>query len=216
MTAANCWQTVSLFLIVEGRHDEDVLTRVFRSQLSDAHIAVVQIAGASQATAILDSQALWRYTSANVALATDKFTEETFKKLMGNDEELRELRKAQAPEETKALATLMTNAKRQGKTVHLLGHPGDDLIDVLDEDIVKAVFPKYPGHSEAQQLWSEARQADNTLKAKHRKGFYEQRFGVPNDVLSYQKLGDALAEAGRRPKALAKIVEGAVKLAGSA
>jgi hypothetical protein len=206
--------TVALFLLVEGRHDEEVLTRVFRSDLADAHIVVVQIAGASAATAILDSQALWRYTSAKVAPSTDKFTPERFKQLMGDDDELKALRMHDAPEETKALATLMTNARRQGKTVHLLGHAGDDLIDVLDEKVVQELFPKYPGHQEAQRRWSEAQQHDN-WRAKQKKRFFEQHLGIPNDVVSYQHLGDALAERGQHPPALEKIVADAVALAGA-
>lgn len=168
--------------------------------------------GVSQYTAVLDSQALWRYTRAKVAVATDKFTEERRRELMGSDEELTKLRKTTAPEETKALAKLIGNARYQGKHVELLGHAEDDLLDAIDEDIVISLFPDYPGHAEARRLWTEAQQAQN-LRAKHKKPFYEQHFKVPNDVRTYQRLGDELALNNRRPAALARIVGEAVKLA---
>lgn len=204
--------TVAVFLVVEGRHDAEVLTRAFRSELADAHVAVVPMEGASQYTAVLDSQALWRYTSAKVAVATDKFTPERFEELMGDDKQLAALRRSDAPEETKALAKLMGNARHQGKQIHLLGHAEDDLLDALDEDIVISLYERYPGHAEARRLWSEEQQRDK-LPAARKKIFYEQRFAIPNNVTTYQKLGDELAANNRRPAALAQIVEAAKALA---
>jgi hypothetical protein len=204
--------TVAIFLVVEGRHDAEVLTRAFRSELADAHVAVVPMEGASQYTAVLDSQALWRYTSAKVAVATDKFTPERFEELMGDDKQLAALRRSDAPEETKALAKLMGNARHQGKQIHLLGHAEDDLLDALDEDIVISVYERYPGHAEARRLWSEEQQRDK-LPAARKKIFYEQRFAIPNNVTTYQKLGDELAANNRRPAALAQVVESAKTLA---
>ena len=204
--------TVAVFLVVEGQHDAEVLTRAFRSDLADAHVAVVPMEGASQYTAVLDSQALWRYTSAKVAVATDKFTPERFAELMGDDEQLAALRQSNAPEETKALAKLMGTARYQGKQIHLLGHAEDDLLDAIDEDIVIAVYERYPGHAEARRLWSEEQQR-NTLPAARKKSFYEQHFAIPNNVTSYQRLGDELAANNRRPAPLARIVEAAKALA---
>ena len=204
--------TVALFLVVEGRHDGEVLTRAFRSELADAHIAVVPMEEASQYTAVLDSEALWRYTSAKVAVATDKFTPERFKQLMGNEEQLRELRKSEAPEETKALAKLMGNARHQGKEIHLLGHPEDDLLDAIDEDIVMAVYERYPGHADARRLWAEA-QGHEGLPAARKKIFCEEHFAIPNNVTTYQRLGDELAARNRKPEALQQIVQAAAALA---
>jgi hypothetical protein len=204
--------TIAVFLVVEGRHDAEVLTRAFRSELADAHVAVVPMEGASQYTAVLDSQALWRYTSAKVAVATDKFTPERFNELMGDDEQLVALRRSNAPEETKALAKLMGSARHQGKEIHLLGHAEDDLLDAIDEDIVISIYERYPGHAEARRLWSEEQQRDN-LPAARKKSFYEQRFAIPNNVTTYQRLGDELAAKNRRPAALARIVAAAGALA---
>lgn len=203
---------VAVFLVVEGRHDAEVLTRAFRSELADAHVAVFPMEGASQYTAVLDSQALWRYTSAKVAVATDKFTPERFNELMADDKQLRELRRSEAPPETKALAKLMGNARHQGKQIHLFGHPEDDLLDVIDEDIVISVYTRYPGHAEARRLWSEEQQR-NKLPAACKKYFYEQHFSIPNNVTTYQRLGDELAAKNRQPAALARIVEAAKELA---
>jgi AAA domain, putative AbiEii toxin, Type IV TA system len=203
--------TVALFLVVEGRHDAEVLTRAFRSELADAHVAVVPMEGASQYAAVLDSQALWRYTSAKVAVATDKFTPERFTELMGDDKQLAALRRSDAPEETKALAKLMGNARHQGKQIHLLGHAEDDLLDAIDEDIVISAYERYPGHVQARRLWSEEQQL-HKLPAARKKIFYEERLAIPNNVTTYQRLGDDLAAKNRRPAALARIVAAAAAL----
>jgi hypothetical protein len=86
------------------------------------------------------------------------------------------------------------------------------LLDALDEDIVISVYERYPGHAEARRLWSEEQQRDK-LPAARKKIFYEQRFAIPNNVTTYQKLGDELAANNRRPAALAQIVETAKALA---
>jgi hypothetical protein len=98
-----------------------------------------------------------------------------------------------------------------GKTIHLLGHTGSDLIDVIDDDVVSAEFPKYPGHEEAARRWQE--QVDNGAKAKQKKPFYEREFGLPMNVDSYIKLGHHLARERRRPEALKRIVDDAICIA---
>jgi hypothetical protein len=131
---------------------------------------------------------------------------------MGDDQELAALRRSDAPEETKALAKLMGSARHQGKQIYLLGHAEDDLLDAIDEDIVISVYRRYPGHATARRLWSEGQQRGN-LPAARKKSFYEQSFGIPNSVTTYQRLGDELAAKSRRPTALAAIVEAARDLA---
>ncbi len=50
-------------------------------------------------------------------------------------------------------------------------------------------------------------------EAKEKKSFYESAFKLPMDVTSYERLGKALAAAGRKPEALQAIVDDVVRLA---
>ncbi|MGB7686049.1 MAG: AAA family ATPase [Solirubrobacterales bacterium] len=201
--------TIALFLVVEGIHDLVVLDRLF-GELRAARIALLPMEGLSNYQAVLDSDALWRYTTAEVALCTDKFELELLKEVVTDPKKAKELRRSDAPGETKILAKLLGNAERSNKRVYLLGHPGDDLIDVLDESVIKQEFPDYPGHQEAQKLWRQEVEAG--ARAKQKKAFYERNFRIPASVDGYAKLVEAHAEAGIRPAALQAIVDSAIAL----
>jgi hypothetical protein len=201
--------TVALFLVVEGIHDLVVLERLF-GELRAARIALLPMEGLANYKAVLDSDALWRYTTAEVALCTDKFESELLKEVVENPKRARELRKSDAPDETKILAKLLGTAERSNKRVYLLGHPGDDLIDALDESVIRQEFPDYPGHEEAQRLWKQEVEAGT--RAEQKKAFYTHSFRIPAGVDSYAKLAEAHAEAGIRPAALQAIVDSAIAL----
>lgn len=201
--------TVALFLVVEGIHDLVVLDRLF-GELRAARIALLPMEGLSNYQAVLDSGVLWRYTTAEVALCTDKFELELLKEAVTDPKKAKDLRRSEAPEETKILAKLLGNAERSNKRVYLLGHPGDDLIDALDESVIQQKFPDYPGHKEAQRLWRQEVEAG--AKAKQKKAFYARSFGIPASVDGYAKLAEAHAEAGIRPAALQAIVDSAIAL----
>lgn len=200
---------VALFLVVEGIHDLVVLDRLF-GELRAARIALLSMEGLSNYQAVLDSDALWRYTTAEVALCTDKFELELLKEVITDPKKAKELRRSEAPQETKILAKLLGNAERNDKRVYLLGHPGDDLIDALDESVIQQEFPGYPGHEEAQRLWRQEVEAG--AKATQKKAFYARSFDIPVSVDSYVKLAKAHAEAEIRPAALQAIVDSAIAL----
>ena len=201
--------TVSLFLIVEGIHDLVFVEKVF-GELHAARIALMPLEGLSNYKAVLDSDALWRYTTADVALSTDKFEAAFLREIVEDPKKAKKLRAAGAPEETKMLGKLIGNAERNHMRIYLLGHRGSDLIDVLDESVITAEFPGYPGHEKAQKLWAEASEAG--VKAGQRKTFYEQRFGIPTQVETYVRLGEAHATAGAKPPALQRIVDDVIAL----
>lgn len=201
--------TIAQFLVVEGIHDLVVLERLF-GELRAARIALLPMEGLANYKAVLDSDALWRYTTAEVAICTDKFELELLKEAVTDPKKAKELRRSDAPQETKILAKLLGNAERNSKQVYLLGHPGDDLIDALDESVIQRMFPDYPGHEEAQELWE--KEVEAGANAKQKKLFYERSFGIPASVDGYAKLAEAHAEAGIRPAALKRIVDSAIAL----
>ena len=161
--------TVSLFLIVEGVHEVVVMERIYRRELRAARIALIPLLGVSNAKVILDSDVLWRFTTAEVALATDKFDRDQLERVLNNPEEAKALRKSDADEETKLLGQLIGNAQRNNTRIHLVADAGADLIDVLDESVIRREFPSYPGHPEAQRRWATA--VADGVKARQRKAF---------------------------------------------
>jgi putative AbiEii toxin of type IV toxin-antitoxin system len=203
--------TVALFLIVEGIHEIVVLERIYGRELRAARIAMLPLQGISNAQAILETDVLWRYSTAEVALATDKFDRALLERVIADPEEAKALRKGDADEETKLLGQLIGNAQRNDTKIHLLGHRGADLIDVLDEKVIANTFERYPGHAEAQRLWKDARARG--AKARQRKAFYEEQFAIPNRVESYMMLGDAHSVARSDPTVLRAMVDDAVALA---
>lgn len=76
---------------------------------------------------------------------------------------------------------------------------------------MQAEFARYPGHAAAQQSW-EAKRAGGA-KAKEKKKFYADEFGLPMDVETYIQLADAHAAAGIKPPQLQTMVDQAVALA---
>lgn len=203
--------TVSMFLVVEGIHDPFVLERVFGGELRAARIALLPMDGIANYQAVLEADALWRYTTAEVAITTDKFDRGWLEQVISDPEKAKELRKSDAQEETKLLGKLIGIAQRHGKTIHLLGHRGADLIDVLDEEVVVQVFPKYPGHEVAKQRWQA--EVDSGVKSNQRKVFFEREFGIPATVDSYIRLADAHAAAEVKPAPLQAIVDQAMQIA---
>ena len=62
---------VNLWLVVEGTTDKAVLDTLFTKKLHSAGIKVVPIHGVAKWKAVLDSEALWQFTTASVAVMFD-------------------------------------------------------------------------------------------------------------------------------------------------
>lgn len=155
---------------MEGIYDLVVLERIF-GELRAARIALIPMEGLSNYQAVVDSDVLWRYSTAQVALATDKFQSKALEKVLGDPKAARALRSSKAADdELKILAKLIGIAERNGKQIHLLGHRSADLPDVLDEGIMQAEYPGYPGHAEAQERWAKA--SAEGAKSAERKQLY--------------------------------------------
>ena len=94
------------------------------------------------------------------------------------------------------MASLLQNAVMNKRQVQPFALPVDDIFDALDEGLIKDQFPRYPGHVQARALW------DGQSKLRNRKLFYEERFGITNDVATYRKLAALMGVLGRIPAAL--------------
>jgi hypothetical protein len=210
--------TVGCFLLVEGVHDQIVLETIFAQQLRQAGVYIAPLCG-SPRRSLLDVDVLWRFTTAPVALALDHIDPELLAAAQaGNAEALRRLRHAAASQESKAAGELLERMAGGAHRLHLLSHPGTDLIDALDDDAVRAAFcDDYPGAAAMQAAWQahvEAeQQAGRSVGANQRKDWIAQTYGIPNNRDSYKRIAQEHVRIGRRPPALTTIVDAAVELA---
>lgn len=208
--------SVGCFLLVEGVHDQIVIETVFAREVREAGVRIVPLRGGA-ARSLLDVDVLWRYTTASVALALDNIDPEDLRAAQAGDTQaLARLTHADSSAESKAAGNLLTHAIGTDRRLHLLAHPGTDLIDALLDDAVKHVYPEYPGAEAMQADWQahvdNRREAGENVKAGSRKSWLQRSYGIDNSREAYVKIAAAHVELGLRPSSLERIVESAVRL----
>ena len=206
---------VSCLLLVEGEHDIAALEGIFGRELAEAKVTLVALRG-SPPKGLLEVDALWRFTTAAIAVCLDNVRPGLVERAQeGDDQALRELRTSTAEEE-KALARLVTQSRRFAREIHLLGHPSKDLIDALEPDAIRDAYPKYPKtHELADAAFREAvAQAESDEKAAlGRKAFYQERYGIDNSRYAYERIAESHRKLGLRPSSLQTIVDRAAEAA---
>lgn len=150
---------MSGLLLVEGEHDIAALEGIFGVDLAEAKISLVALRG-SPPKGLLEVDALWRFTTAAVIVCLDNGRPELVSRAQGGDEDaLGALRRSKAEEE-KALARLVTQSQRFARDIHLIGHPGRDLIDALEPAAIRDCYPRYPTtHALAEAAYGEVTRA---------------------------------------------------------
>jgi hypothetical protein len=207
---------VGCFLIVEGVHDQIVLEHVFDRQLCDAGVLVVPLRGGVRKS-LLDADALWRYTTAPVALALDHIALDDLGAAQGGDADaLARLTHADASEESKAAGNLLRHARGMGRELHVLGHPGLDLIDALHDDAVSDVYGDYPGAEAMHEAWqahvAERREAGEIVAARRRKAWLQTEYGIDNSREAYERIAEVHVTLGLKPPGLTPIALRAAEL----
>lgn len=208
--------TVGCFLLVEGVHDQVVLERVFDHLLRAAGVVVIPLRGGPRRS-LLDADALWRYTTAPVALALDHIDLADLAAAQDGDiTALARLTHADSSEESKAAGNLLRHAQGMGRHLQVLAHPGTDLIDALHDAAVSAAYPSYPGALAMGRAWdahcAERTEAGETTKASSRKGWLQQQYGIENSREAYSRIADEHVRLGLKPPGLVLIAERAAGL----
>lgn len=103
--------------------------------------------------------------------------------------------------ELQAMASVIRNARQHGRHVEPMTHPYDDIFDVLDEDVIRELFPKVPGHVRAREDWQRNRKAH-----PNRKAYYEERFSVPRDLTTYIYVAGRMRTTGTTNEVLEQLV----------
>jgi hypothetical protein len=198
---------VNLWLLVEGVTDKSVLDTLFAKELHSAGIEVVPIHGIAKWQTVLDSEALWRFTTAPVAVMFDRVPAERINEMnMMTPDELNTIAKSGEAEEVKILALLLSRIVRQGKVVTPLPNAQPDILNFLDEQAVKTVFPKYPGHSDAENAWQ-----------RHHKGkrtdFLLKKYDVKKDATLFRAIAENMVSRGVESVELTGIINRCTELA---
>jgi hypothetical protein len=202
LTLVNAW------LVVEGLTDKKVLDILFPTELRSAGIEVVPLHGTSNWQAVLDSDALWRFTTAKVAVMFDKIPAEKIAEMQRmSASDLEALRRSSSePNEIKDLARLVAAVQRQGKTIEPIANPLPDMLDHLDETAIKGVFPKFPGHEAADAAWR-----------KHNKGrrsaFLRRNYDVEKTPEAFGEIAAKMAARGIKPSGLVEILRRCTEIA---
>ncbi len=205
------FMTFSCVLLVEGEHDQVALEGIFGSGLRGAGVLVLPVRGGCSA-GLFDSEILWRLTTAPTLMMSDNLPPELVQLAADDPAEcMRRTMQSRSGEE-RALHAALKAGLTVGKQLTFLGHPGKDLILALDEEVVRSVFSRYPGHAAAWAAYEQARQVAEG-KAPKLKPTLARLYGIPNSVATYKRLATAHVDAGVRPPALKAVVDRAVELA---
>lgn len=184
---------VGAFLFVEGPSDRLVLEGLYGPRLRREGVAVFVLHGIKQAQGVLDAQILMRFTSAKVAVLVDGLAHEVVERAQRDPAYRAKLRRSPKIEES-AIAKLLDAADVHGREVVVFSIPDKkDIFFTLDEQAIRSVFPKYPGH----QLFDAAYKRDQK-NGEHYKAFRERKFDIPKATIDWYPRIVEQMRAGQR------------------
>jgi hypothetical protein len=173
---------------------------------------VVPLRGASRATGITQAEILFRFTTASLAVWLDKVPENVVGRLKADPSFAAEIRahpKRYSPE-AKTMADLVLSARAAGREIEPIPHPGSDVFDLVNEDVVRSQYPKFPGHEAAKAAAEAARAASGTKW----KAFYREEYDIEVDAESLARIAVAMRQRNVVPHpALAALIEICERLA---
>ena len=140
-----------LLLFVEGLGDRAVLETLFGARLRSAGIVVVPISGTKNHPVIVEGDVLLRYCSHRAAVVFDSLSDECIRRL--RDPEYRTQvyqRKPRSSTECINMAKLLDAAAEAQREIEPLPLEALDMFDLLDDQTLREIFPRWPGHAEAQ------------------------------------------------------------------
>lgn len=196
--------SVSLVLFVEGEADRRFLSAFCGRQLHHAGIALVPIHGAVAAhkKGIVDSETVLIWTAAKLAVLLDNLTSNEWTALEADPDHCRDQARKGTKTEIKAMAEILLRAHAVGRDIAAVGIPVPDIFDLLDEQLLRERFPKFPSHSAARDEWERAcaKQQINW------KAFYRDRYDLSVEPQLFEEIGRAMAARSVRPPDVGDLV----------
>lgn len=120
-------------LLVEGKHDQVVLNRLFGTELRSAGLAVVRMYGTNNLMATAELDFLDRYLDVPITVLLD-YTR-TDRVAAGNP----------VTDEEKKLLELRRTCKRRGRPYTLMGLDRPDVVCYLSDTALQEIYPDFPG-----------------------------------------------------------------------
>lgn len=196
--------SVAAFVFVEGQADKLMLEAFCGGELHHAGIALVPIHGAVHADrkGVVDSELVLTWTAANLGVLLDNLAEAEWTRLERDVAYCEEQARKAKMLELRAMAQIMVRAREVGRTITPIGIPVPDIFDLLDEDVVAALYPRFPGHAAARTMWEE----QNSEKAISWKKYYADAYGIVVEPQLFAEVGAEMAKRGVRPEGIDELV----------
>ena len=99
---------------------------------------------------VVDSEIVLTWTAARLAVLLDNLVEQEWQRLVDDPDYRNEQSRKSAKTELKAMADILIRAKQVGRSITPVGIPVDDVFDLLDEELLKQRFERFPGHEKAR------------------------------------------------------------------
>jgi hypothetical protein len=194
--------TVEQLLFVEGRNDQIVLETLFGPELQRLGVAVIPIHSVGRLHRVVEAEALFRYTAAGIRVLLDNAVAPVWPELQADPERLQKALGDKRHTEVQALAQLLKTARQAEREadIEVLSIPESDMFFMLDESVLRELYPDYPGHAEAKRA-----QAENPSGPGHKR-FRAQAYGVPDHGGLYAQVAELMREREIVPAGLADVV----------
>ncbi|HET9873163.1 MAG TPA: AAA family ATPase [Propionibacteriaceae bacterium] len=192
---------INTVLVVEGKHDQVVLQRLFGTELQSAGIAVVRMHGTSNLLATAELDFLDRYLDIPIVVLLDYTRVE------------RVLSGRPTTNEEKALQQLSRSLGQRKRQYRFVGLHRPDIVCYMSEAAVRDVYPDFPGWPAVLSSF-ESRTSRPTFKP-----WLQEQFGV--DLIDTYRIESVLdcmvvnnhhpvGELTRRVKEIVSHVPGAI------
>jgi hypothetical protein len=197
--------SVAAFVFVEGQADKLFLDAVAGQRLHHAGVALVPIHGAVDAEkkGIVDSEIVLSWTAARLAILLDNLLEDEWSALQADPDYCAEQARKAKKTELRAMARVLVRAEEVGRTITPLGIAGDDIFDLIDNDVVRDRFPTFPGHAEARAAW----QAASAVEHINWKTFYRDQYGIEVEPPLFGELGAEMARRSVMPSEVSLLLD---------
>jgi energy-coupling factor transporter ATP-binding protein EcfA2 len=196
--------SIDQILFVEGRADQIVLEGLLQRELRRMGIAIVPIHGVGRLHRVAEAEALFRYTSAAIAVLVDNDVAGEVPELRNDPEKLEKALRDKRHTERQAVAQLLRTAAMAEREVEVVSIPTVDIFFLLDEGVIGERFPLYPGHDTALAEWRQ-NQTTSSQNIGYKR-FLSEQYKIPMDLGTFAEVVEIMAERNIVPHALERIL----------
>lgn len=195
-------------LFVEGVNDERVLQGLFATELRAAGILVTPIHGLRKIRGIPHSRLLTELVPGlGHAMMVDSVQQPLIDQLFALDDEDLAGRARKPSDELGYVAQLLCELSRERRSrLQVVSHGAPDIIALLDDELLGAELPRYPGAAAVQDAITRLREAG---KATTWKRYMRDKCALPggaDEDRLVQRVVESMASRGIKPQALADLI----------